>query len=295
MTTNLTTADGVLSTAARIAGLDSRGAELIRDGSNVMYRLAGDVVARIGRPGSEVAAHREVLVSEWLTSAGLPVVQALADVQQPVVVSGRPVTWWALLPAHRPATPAELGSVLRSFHALSTPEISGLPTHDPFANLDQRITEASEIDHDDRTWLRRHLTQLRLRYRQLGLDGPRKIIHGDAWQGNVAVPDSGPPILLDLEMVSIGHIEWDLIQIAVDYTDFARLEVGEYRSFVSEYGGYDLTSVSGYRTFADIQELRWVCFALSKAGVRRDAATQVRHRIACIRGDLPRPWTWDAI
>ncbi|GAA4550813.1 phosphotransferase family protein [Amycolatopsis samaneae] len=295
MTANLTTAEGVLAAAARIAGLEIAGARLIRDGSNVMYRLPGGVVARIGQPNSEDTAHREVLVSEWLTGVGLPVVQVLADVPQPVVVAGRPVTWWALLPAHRPATPVELGSVLRAFHALPEPEKPNLPTHDPTANLDQRITEAPGLGHDDRTWLQHHLTQLRSQYRQLAPEKPDQVIHGDAWQGNVAVPNSGPPILLDLEMVSIGRREWDLIQIAVDHTDFARIDAEDYHSFVTAYGGYDVTTAPGYRTFADIQELRWVCFALSKADVRPDAARQVRHRIACIRGDLPRPWSWDAI
>lgn len=168
VTANLTTADGVLSAAARIAGLDVTGAELIRDGSNVMYRLPGGVVARIGRPGSQDTAEREVLVSRWLTKSGLPVVQALADVPQPVVVGGRPVTWWGLLPAHRPATPAELGAVLRSFHELPAPEELKLPEHDPFAHLDQRITDAPGLDDDDdRAWLRSHLSKLRQRYREV--------------------------------------------------------------------------------------------------------------------------------
>lgn len=295
MTGNPTTADSVLTAAASVAGLDTTGAELIRDGSNVMYRLPAGVVARIGRPDTEDAARREVLVSRWLTEAGLPVVQASPDVPQPVVVGDRPVTWWILLPGHRPATPAELGAVLRAFHALPAPQSPELPPHDPFANLDDRIREAAGLDPGDRTWLLAHLATLGRRYRDLAQGGPQDVIHGDAWQGNVAVPESGPPILLDLEMVSRGRREWDLMQIAVDHTDFARITVEEYDSFVTAYGGYDVTTAPGYRTLADIQELRWVCFALSKADARSDAADQARHRIACIRGDVPRPWTWAAI
>jgi len=121
------------------------------------------------------------------------------------------------------------------------------------------------------------------------------VIHGDAWQGNVAVPDFGRPILLDLEMVSLGRREWDLVQIAVDYTDFARLTDEDYRSFVAAYGGYDVTSVSGYRTIADLQELRWGCFALGKSDRSAEAAREARHRIACLRGDLARPWSWTAM
>ncbi len=287
-------ADDALADAARTAGLDITGAELIRDGSNVMFRLQDGVVARIGRPGTQDVADREVKVSRWLTQCGLTVVQAVADVPQPIVVGDRPVTWWRLLPEHRPATPAELGAVLRSFHALPAPTYLDLPEHDPFAHLDQRITDTPGLDDDERAWLQDHLVQLDGRYRAIAAE-PGGAIHGDAWQGNVAVPDSSPPILLDLEMVSIGRREWDLIQIAVDYTDFARINSKEYDSFVTAYGGSDVTEIPDYRTFADIQELRWVCFALSKVEDRPDAAEQVRHRIACIRGDVPRPWSWDAI
>lgn len=294
MTTNLTTPHDVVAAAARIAGLDIAGAEVIRDGSNVMYQLADRVVARVGRPGTEDAARREVLVSQWPTKAGLPVVQALGAFPQPVVINGRPVTWWTQLPEHRPATPAELGAVLRTFHAVPEPGGLGLPVHDPFANLDDRIAQAPGLSKEDRTWLTHHLTTLRQSYQRLPANGSTGVIHGDAWQGNVAVPESGPPILLDLEMVSIGRREWDLIQIAVDCTDFARISANDYSAFVTAYGGYDVITTPSYRLLADIQELRWVCFALSKTNTRADAPSEARHRIACIRGDRPRPWSWTA-
>ncbi len=95
-------------------------------------------------------------------------------------------------------------------------------------------------------------------------------------------------------MMSLGRREWDLVPLAVDYTDFARLTREDYSSFVDAYGGYDVTTVSGYRTIADIQELRWACFVLSRSATSTDAAHEARHRIACLRGDLPRPWSWTA-
>lgn len=290
-----TTADDVLTAAARVAGLDTAEADLIRDGSNVLYQLPGGVVARIGRPGSQGSARREVQVSQWLTASGIPVVQALPNVPQPVVINGRPVTWWELLPAHRPAAPAELAAVLRAVHALPVPNGLELPEHDPLSGLDRQITEAPGLRREDRAWLAHHLAQLGRQYRQLTSDEPPHVIHGDAWQGNIAVPESGRPILLDLEMMSLGRREWDLVQLAVDYTDFARLTGEDYNSFVAAYGGYDVTAVSGYRTIADLQELRWVCFALSKSDTSTDAAHEARHRIACLRGDLPRPWSWTAM
>jgi hypothetical protein len=57
----------------------------------------------------------------------------------------------------------------------------------------------------------------------------------------------GSPILLDLESVSIGHPDWDLISFAVDHVDFARVDDQQYRAFVDAYGGRDVTAppVSG--------------------------------------------------
>jgi len=287
-------AHDTLSAAARIAGLSSVGAEFIRDGTNVMYRLQGGVVARIGRDGAAATATKEVAVSRWLTAVGIPVVKPLEAVPQPVIVDNRPVTWWKLLPDHRPANPAELGKVLRMVHGLAIPSGLELPTYDPFEGLDQRIRDTHGLDRVDRTWLSAHVEFLRSRHENQTQGVPRTVIHGDAWQGNVAVPESGEPILLDLEKVAIGHPDIDLVNIAVDYTDFARLTDEDYRSFVDAYGGYDVTTTSTYRTLADIQELRWVSFVLGKSATSSDAARETRHRIACLRGDQPRPWSWTA-
>jgi aminoglycoside phosphotransferase (APT) family kinase protein len=139
-----------------------------------------------------------------------------------------------------------------------------------------------------------HVADLRTRYRRLSLGEPRHVIHGDAWQGNVAVPTVGAPILLDLEHVSIGHRDWDLVQLGVDYTDFARIDEQEYRAFVRAYGGYDVTAMPGFRVLADLQELRWTYFVIRKSESSPAAGREAQHRIACLRGEVARPWTWAA-
>jgi phosphotransferase family enzyme len=280
-----------LLAAARLAGLDSTGASIIRDGSNVIFRLPNNVVARIGQPGTSDTAIREVQVSRWIAKCGLPVVEALTGVPQDIIVNDHPITWWAELPEHRAATPAELAAVLRAFHSLPEPENVDLPRYDPFAGLDE-LTSASVMTDDERTWLSGRLDQLRGEYRDVKFRG---VIHGDAWQANVAVTKSGRAILLDLEKVSRGRRDWDLIHIAVDYTDFGRLSNSDYRSFVESYGDYDVTLVDDYRILADIQELRWLGFALKKAMTSSGAAHEARHRFACLRGQLPRPWSWRAL
>lgn len=284
----------VLTSAARRAGFDPGSAVLIRDGANVLYRLDG-VVARIGRSDTVAAAGREVAVSRWLDQVGVRVVRAVQETPQPTVVDDRPVTWWELLPPHRPASPGELGSALRELHSLPLPEDLDLPMFDPFAGLDERLAAAEGLPADDLVWLRHQLTALRRRYAQLPEASERRVVHGDAWQGNIAVPEDSPPIILDLEHVAEGPPEWDLIALAVDHTDFDRLTEADYRAFLTGYGGPDITTWPTYRLYADIQEFRWLGFALSKTPTSTTAVGEAHHRIACLRGERPRPWTWHAM
>jgi hypothetical protein len=46
---------------------------------------------------------------------------------------------------------------------------------------------------------------------------------------------------------------------------------------------------------ADIYELRWVCFALTRAESDSNTRTEADHRIAGLRGEIPRPWTWNQL
>lgn len=294
MTTEQTSSADILTAAARAAGFDTTGATLIRDGANVLYQLPGERVARIGSPGSGATAEREVVVARWLASAGIPTVRPLDDAAQPILVADRPVTWWEHVPDHRHATTAELGALLRELHKLRAPRSLTLPRFDPFVGLAERIAAAAHLTHYDQEWLSQRLADLHAEYRETRPSQFSQVIHGDAWQGNVAVTTDGQPLLLDLEHVSHGDPDWDLIPIAVDRTDFARLSQDDYRAFVGAYGGHDVTTTKKFRLLADTQELRWVCFVLGKAARSTVAFNETQHRIACLRGDVSRPWLWTA-
>jgi aminoglycoside phosphotransferase (APT) family kinase protein len=285
----------LIAEAAQLAGLPSASVEVIRDGSHLLARLPNGVVARLGRPGAIDQARREVVVSQWLRLSGVPTVEALDGVPQPTVAEDRPVTWWRELPAHRMATPAELAGMLRSVHQLRVPSTPALPRWDAFAELSQRLTAADGISDEDRAWLLDRLDVLQAGWDAVEVRLPEGVIHGDGWQGNLVVPDGGSAVLLDLEHVAVGPPEWDLIAVAVDHVDFARISDRDYTSFVDAYGGFDVTRWSGFRILADLAELRWTCFALTKASRDPEAEKQARHRIACLKGDVPRPWTWTAL
>lgn len=116
----------------------------------------------------------------------------------------------------------------------------------------------------------------------------------NARQGNRVVPAGGSPTFLDLEAFCVGPAAWDLVNIAADYADFDRLTRTEYAEFVASYG-YDVITSASFRTIASIQELRWTCFALRMAETEPRDRAEALHRIACLRGEVPRPWTWAAI
>jgi aminoglycoside phosphotransferase (APT) family kinase protein len=290
--------DASVEAAARRAGLDPGSVELIRRGSNAMYRLPGKVVARLGPPGSHAVAAKEVAVASWLASAGIDTVRPLPGVPQPTMTEdGRPITWWQELASHRPATTAELGRALAAVHKLDVPTDPVLGDLDPFARCKDRILDAGSVGQADREWLLAHLERLQGRWRQLVADrsGRWGVVHGDAWQSNVVATSDGRLVLLDLEHVAVGPPEWDLAVLAVDHTDFDRVSTADYQGFVEAYGGYDVTTWPRFRTLGETWELRWTCFALAHASRGGPAAAKADHRIRCLQGRLPRPWTWNPI
>lgn len=284
----------VLREAASQVGLTPDNARLLRNGSNAIYLLpSAGVVARVGRPGTAENGARQVQVASWLSASGIEANLPI-DGLDLVVVAERPVTWWTPIPAHRHATPAELGAVLRKVHDLQVPTTIDLPNVDMVRYVAERTTSARALPASDRDWLQDRLTSLDTDLISEIALRPRHVVHGDAWQGNLVVPDGGTPILLDFDNVSIGHPAWDLIPLAVDHEDFARIDCDDYTAFVTAYGGYDVREAPWFRTLADLQELRWTAFVADKAAHNADAAAEVSHRIACLRGEIPRPWKWSA-
>lgn len=285
--------DSTLVAACQAVAISPDNAEVIRAGENMLYRLTGGIVARVTRPGQLSAAIKEVRVSRWLQSLGVPVVEALGIVEQPVSIDGRAVTFWRELPPHRRSTIPELAAVLSQLHALPKPDFE-LPPLAPFVRLRERIAEAKILSPEDRNWLVSHLSAVQTGYAALPVGRPWCAIHGDAWAGNVVVTEDGP-VMLDLERFAYGPPEWDLSSIAVDYTTFGSFPRGVWEGFCQRYG-YDVTTWAGFEILRDARELRKVTFALQMASQREDIAEQAHYRLACIRGEHgPRPWGWKGV
>ncbi|WP_433662480.1 phosphotransferase family protein [Nocardia sp. CA-128927] len=288
--------DKILQTACARAGLDPAGATVLNRSENVIYRLSGAVVARISRPGQNAAALREVEVARWLESEGIGAVRVLPNLDQPIVVDERAVTFWRELPPHRHGTPTEVATVLRKLHSLPPPTDFDLGTLDPFVRLDKRIESATTLSSDDHEWLREHLAELKDRWTQVPAGHPWCVVHGDAWVGNVVATDAGDVVLLDLERTSFGPPEWDTVHTAIKYKTLEQITTAEYQSFCDVYGS-DVTAWEGYELLRDLREFRMTTMAAQTAVHIPADRAQADHRIACLRGKLgPRPWSgWRAV
>lgn len=288
----MTSTSQVLEKACAQVGLVAQSADLIRAAENTLFRLPGGIVARVTRTGQMEVASKEVRVSRWLQQVGIPVVQALPTIEQPVDVDGRAVTFWQELPPHRHGGIAEVADMLRQIHRLQPPPELALPALTPFVRLEQRITEATIFDTSDRDWLSAHLHHLIEQYETLPTGLPRTAVHGDAWGGNVVIADGHGPVVLDLERFAYGPPEWDLTSIAVDHTTFGSLTNSEWTLFCQRYG-HDVTDWAGHHILRDIRELRKVTFAAQMAVQYPGLSDQARYRLACIRRRQgPRPWYW---
>jgi aminoglycoside phosphotransferase len=287
----------VLNQASAAVGLNSDGAEVIRLAENAIYRLRGGVVARIARAGQSLAAAKEVNVARWLEDSDVPAVRVIRDIDQPVHVDARAVTFWHELPAHQYGTTTNVAAVLRELHKLPEPETFELPELAPFVRLAQRIESASTISADDQGWLLGRLSDLQAAYGDLPPGLPRCVVHGDAWTGNVVVTAGKTSVLLDLERCALGPPEWDLVSTAVTYVTTAKIDAKEWAVYCETYG-YDVTVWEGFEVLRDIRELRQTTMAVQVANTDPERyAAQAAHRLACLRGQLgPRPWSgWWAV
>lgn len=270
-----------LSRVAVVTGLEVMGAQLLRIGENAVYRLPGQVVARIARTSAYASdARKEVAVARWLEAAGFPAVRALA-IDQPVVVDERVVTFWELIADEDSfGSTAEVASLLVRLHGMEPP--LDLPALRPFARAELRLDANGWLSSDDRDFLRGRLAELQAQYAELEFSLPRGVIHGDASVGNVLHDRDGNPILMDLDGFAIGPREWDLVLTAIYYDSFGWHTREEYDAFVDVYG-FDVMEWSGYPVLRDIREFLMVTWLGQNVDGDERVAAEVRKRIAALR------------
>ncbi|WP_340377385.1 aminoglycoside phosphotransferase family protein [Streptomyces sp. SS7] len=282
----------VLRSACRTAGLDDRGAQLIRLGENALFRLASaPVVVRIAR-GKEwlSTAGKEVAVARWLAAEGFSAARIVEDVEQPLLIDGHPVTFWHLIvEGDRKATYGELGGILRDLHSLTVPAGLALPPFDPFGKQELRIDKAV-IPEDDRAFLRKRWRELRERYAELCFATSKGPVHGDAHVQNLMIDNQGRAILIDFEAFCFDHPEWDLMVTAVEHHSLAWQTDEQYAEFVRAYGR-DLYEWHAYDTLRGLQEFGMTTWLMQNVQEGEGVAAEYQRRIAGLRNEgAPRDW-----
>ena len=275
-----------LNRACRIAGLDPESARLLRMGSNAVYRLSAPVIVRISRPGAdEDDVRRTVAVARWLESVRYPSVRAVdVDVDQPIVIDGRAVTFWQAVSddGDEYASVGEVAQVLVELHRLVAPDDLGLPPLEPFDKAAKRIETNDWLSSTDRDFLTETLAQVQESYGEIDFVLPPGVIHGDANVGNVLHDWDGNPVVIDLDGFAIGPREWDLALTAIYYDSFGWHTREEYETFVRLYG-FDIMKWSGYPVMRAVREFLMVTWVIQQAGESPRVAAEARKRISALR------------
>ncbi|UGY93624.1 aminoglycoside phosphotransferase family protein [Streptomyces gobiensis] len=280
-------AGAVLTEACRSASLDPTGAELLRLGSNAVYRLASSpVVVRIARdPAVRDQMDRAVRVARWLAAESFPAMRVLPDVKQPLLVGGRVVTFWENAQDRGEyASLDELADLLRRLHWLEGPESLGLPYFDPAAKTWRSLRGLDGVSADDRTFLEQRASDLLKAYDKLDFVLPFGITHGDANVGNAIRDHSGRAILIDLDGFALAQREWDLVLTALYYDRFGWHTRTEYESFVFHYG-FDLMNWPGYPALAELRELMMTIWLGHKVTTDPRSAEEFSRRLRALRTD----------
>ncbi|MBQ1092066.1 phosphotransferase enzyme family protein [Streptomyces sp. B93] len=282
------TAEGlepVLREACARVGLNSRGAELLRLGSNAVYRLTSlPVIVRIARDRSVLAEmERAVGVARWLETQDFPAMRVPASVNQPLLIGGLVVTFWeSVQETVEYATVGELADLLRRLHWLEEPESLGLPYLDPLAKLAASLEGLDGVSGEDRTFLEERAASVAKDYDRLDFVLPFGMIHGDASIGNVLRHRDGHAVLIDLDGFALAPREWDLIQTAIFYDRYRWHTKAEYTDFVHRYG-FDLMNWPGYETLADLRELMMVAWLGHQVTTSDRSAAEFARRMRSLR------------
>ncbi len=281
----------VLAAVCAVAGLDPRGAALVKFTANAVFRLRADpVVVRIA--GSTALRHRVgkvVDVAGWLAAGGVPAVRLLADMPQPVAVGDYLATVWHEVPqsGRRPTT-KDLAELLRGLHELPPPPFE-LPSWEPLDDVRRRLGDAEELDPADRLFLEDRCAELTERLTTLDFPLPTTVVHGDAHLGNLVAGPKGP-VLCDFDSTCLGPPEWDLTPVPVGLQRFGGSR-GAVRAFSRHYG-FDVTKWSGFSVLREVRELKLATSVLPILRSNPHVVPELRKRLASVRtGDTSAEWS----
>ncbi|WP_431953453.1 phosphotransferase family protein [Actinacidiphila sp. bgisy167] len=276
--------------ACRTAGLDARGAVLLRGQTNAVFRLAVEpVLVKIARYGTPIVdVQHTVELVRWLMATGFPTAPLHPVPQQPVVVHGHAATFWTYLPQPGTAVPAEgLAKPLGTLHTAPPPPVP-LRRLDAITAIRASLAQTSVLPASAVEFLNAQADRLETELAHVTYELPEALLHGDPQHGN-ALHAHGGPVLCDWDSAVIGPPEWDLVTVEVHCRRFG-YGTDHYRRFADTYG-WDVTAWSGYRLLRDLRELRMITTNARKAIHAPQSVDEVQRRVAALqRADTGSRW-----
>ena len=280
-----------LTHACQRAGIDARPVELIRMGSNAVFRIGETLIARVAPSVQLLAnAEKQIEVARWLQSVVYPATRATA-VDQPIEIEDRVVTFWESVSLETTYAPIrDVADLIKRLHGLPAPTHISLPELRPFGDTQDELPQFVGLPPADAQFLRARIEWARETFPLLPFALPRGHIHGDANVGNVICDDRGHAVLIDLDSFAVGAREWDLIQTALFFDRLGWHTEQEYREFVEVYG-YDITQWVAYSDLSDMREIAMTSWIAKKASSSPESAAEAVKRIEAIRsGGSRRDW-----
>ncbi|MBQ1076633.1 phosphotransferase [Micromonospora sp. C31] len=305
-----------LSHVCEQIGVDPDDARLVKYTMNAVFVAPPFVIRLAAGPYAAKVARRVVSVAACLQEAGMPTVRLAAGAASAPIFSGDWVgTVWQYVPTvNDEPKPVDLAAPLRALHGLDGLDVA-LPRWSPIEKFRRRLDAAAGLPTRQATELEQWsgmelgipadhlLLDLHRRCDEVEEDLgrvvwrlPQGVIHGDAHTGNVllAAPGDGAigckgALLCDLDGMSIGPREWDLVPTAHGATRFGR-SAADYRGFVDAYG-VDITRWAGWPVLRRIRELQLVTSTIDALAGRPDVARELAHRLRSLfQEDLACTW-----
>lgn len=205
--------------------------ELIRRGTNtVLVSLGAGLVFRLHRPSELKAVEQNLALISELAKRGCPVAAPACSV--PATSSHGVLTSWPRGEPYEPDELATMGAVLAHLHATSP--VPRLPWVEVTTRFDKRLSAVSPtVPPRIRASLERHALMAEQALRDVSRDRS-VLVHGDAHIGNL-VRLAETPVLIDLDDLSTGPREFDLVPSCISYRRFHRSSV-RWQKFKDAYG-----------------------------------------------------------
>ncbi|GLX09007.1 phosphotransferase [Microbispora sp. NBRC 16548] len=279
--------DGIVSALCHAAGVDSRGASLIRICANAVYYLPrANAVVRIATVEAAAKARRAIRMAHWLEDIGFPAVRVHVDVPETVVMDGAVATFWQYLPQPgRAPSVVRLAPLLRRLHKELPP--FPLPPWDPVSDARANLQLAVGMLADrDREFLLQWCDRLDRELHSNPYRLPYGLIHGDAWAGNL-LWHGDEVVLCDLDQMCHGPLEWDLVPTVVNGLRFGHPSVEE---FLGSYG-FDVMAAESFSLLRQARELTMLTGALPALSSRPSVAREISRRIEDLRVSGLGRWT----